>query len=141
MSDYICPRCGAKLSRAKTAVGKHVYLICLTMNCTYSGTVPEYDARETIEPLRAEVARLTAERDAAIAETETFREVLVDNEAYGLQVIRERDAARADADRLAGLAANVVECYFNHHKYGDGAEFEAHKALREALDEHQRGEG
>ena len=72
MSDYICPRCGAKLSRAKTADGNHVYLICLTMNCTYSGTVPEYNARGIIEHLRAEVARLTAERDALKATVEKW---------------------------------------------------------------------
>jgi len=98
----------------------------------------------------SELERVTAERDAAIAETETFRETLVDNEAYGLQVIRERDAAKADAQRLASAAQAALRFIVNGVDVGriqlpdpelnDPANLVEGK-LRKALAAHQRGEG
>ena len=76
--DYICPRCNANLSNGKDPRTGNRVLICLTYGCTYSATIAEWQARDTIEPLKRELAEARAERDALREKIEDARAVLDD---------------------------------------------------------------
>jgi hypothetical protein len=66
------------------------------------------------EPVKLDLFNTRPIEDSLRDEIELFRQTLVDNEAYCLDVARQRDLAIADADRLSNSLSNMLILIHEH---------------------------